>query len=359
MPSALQTKPAHGFRNAGRISSADRSSFYFLAQAKGRVAGRFSRTNLRHALTTVIATACVALGCATAASAQAPTFRLPLECELGETCFIQQYVDADPGPGAADFTGGPLSYDGHRGTDFRVADQEAMNLGVPVLAPAPGIVRGTRDGVADRIMSDRADVQGQECGNGVAINHGNGWESQLCHLARGSITVAPGDPVSAGDKLGEIGLSGATQFPHVHISVGKNGEVVDPFVANLWIDEPLYEPGGFLSIGLSSGVPDFASIKAGTADAASLPLNAPALVVWAAMFGGQPGDTIALRIVGPTGQDVFAHDTKLERTQAELFRAAGRRLNAERWRGGDYMGTATLIRDGRIIDRIETVIPIR
>ena len=36
---------------------------------------------------------------------------LPLDCTLGETCFIQNYVDNDPGAGAADFTCGTLTYD--------------------------------------------------------------------------------------------------------------------------------------------------------------------------------------------------------------------------------------------------------
>ncbi|MGB3407159.1 MAG: M23 family metallopeptidase [Jannaschia sp.] len=291
--------------------------------------------------------------------ADGPRLRLPLDCTLGESCFIQQYVDADPGPAAADYTGGPLAYDNHRGTDVRVADLEAMGAGVAVLAPASGTVRGVRDGMADRVIQDRAEVADRECGNGVAIDHGGGWETQLCHMANGSVAVRPGQDVEAGDKLGEIGLSGATQFPHVHLSVRKDGAVVDPFVAGLWLDTPPYEPGGFLSIGLADGVPEFAAVKAGTADAPYLPVDAPALVVWAAMFGGQAGDVIALRITGPDGQEVFAHDATLERTQAELFRAAGRRLNAARWRGGDYKGTATLIRDGSILDRIETTIPLR
>lgn len=293
------------------------------------------------------------------AVAQDLSLQPPLDCTMGEDCFIQQYVDADPGPGARDFTGGPLTYDGHKGTDFRVADLEAMAAGVPVYAPAPGTVLGVRDGMEDRVIESRADVAGRECGNGLVIDHGDGWHTQLCHLARGSVTVATGDTVSAGQQVGAVGLSGATQFPHVHLSVRKDGQVVDPFTAGLWADEPAYEPGGFLSIGLADAVPSFQAIKDGTADAATLPLHAPALVVWAALFGGQAGDTIALRITGPTGQEVFAHDATLDRTQAELFRAAGRRLRAASWRGGDYTGAATLIRDGQILDRIETTIPIR
>lgn len=284
-------------------------------------------------------------------AAQELRLHLPLDCDMGETCFIQQYVDADPGPGAADFTGGPLSYDGHQGTDFRLADLEAMAAGVPVRAPAAGRIRGARDGVPDGTFPE-----GQDCGNGVAIDHGDGWETQLCHFANGSLRVAAGGRVDAGQPLGEIGMTGRTQFPHVHMTVRRNGTVVDPFTAGLWQAEPDYEPGGFLTAGFADGIPDFAQVKAGTADAAGLPVTAPALVIWASVFGGRAGDTIDMTITGPTGQEVFATTTALERTQAELFRAAGRRLSEARWRGGRYTGTVVLKRGGAELDRLTTEI---
>lgn len=293
------------------------------------------------------------------ALADAPALRLPLECELGETCFIQQYVDADPGPGAHDFTGGPLAYDGHKGTDIRVADIEAMADAPPVIAPADGIVRGVRTDMADRVMTDPAAVADRECGNGLVLDHGDGWETQLCHLARGSLLVSPGDRVTAGQEVGRIGLSGATQFPHVHISVRQGGETIDPFVEGLWVDAPDYVPGGFLSAGFADAIPEFQAVKAGTADAATLPLDAPALVIWGAVFGGRAGDVIGMSIAGPGGQEVFATEVTLERTQAELFRAAGRRLGAPRWRGGEYVGTLTLRRDGVEIDRTRTSVTLR
>ena len=63
-------------------------------------------------------------------AAGAPTFSLPVDCTLGESCFIQNYVDQDPGPRAQDFTCGPLTYDGHKGTDFALPSTEIMAQGV-------------------------------------------------------------------------------------------------------------------------------------------------------------------------------------------------------------------------------------
>jgi hypothetical protein len=61
---------------------------------------------------------------------------LPLDCEPGRTCFVQNYVDHDPGPEAVDHACRRRTYDGHDGTDLRVPDLPAMEAGVDVLAPA-------------------------------------------------------------------------------------------------------------------------------------------------------------------------------------------------------------------------------
>ncbi|MFO6464665.1 M23 family metallopeptidase [Jannaschia sp. KMU-145] len=300
--------------------------------------------------------AAIALAAFVAPPAAAQEFRLalPLDCTLGETCDIQQYVDADPGPGARDYTGGFQAYDGHQGTDFRVPDLEAMAAGVPILAPAPGTVAGIRNTVPDGTFPE-----GQDCGNGLRIDHGGGWSTQLCHFAQGSVTVTPGDRVQTGDVLGRMGMTGRTQFPHVHITVRRGDTVVDPFVEGLWSDPPDYAPGGLLSAGFSDAIPEFDAIRAGTADAAELPVTAPALVLWGQVFGGQAGDVVRLSITGPGGRDVFATEQVLERTQALLFRAGGRRLREARWRGGDYVGRVELDRNGTVIDAIETRIALR
>ena len=80
-----------------------------------------------------------ALAVAVPAGAQAPPrLELPVACEIGVICVVQNYVDQDPGPGARDHACGPLSYDGHGGTDIRVPGRPEMTAGVAVLAAAPG-----------------------------------------------------------------------------------------------------------------------------------------------------------------------------------------------------------------------------
>ena len=120
-----------------------------------------------------------------------PRLAFPVACVLGRTCEIQHYVDRDPGPGVRDYRCATQTDQAHNGIDIRVPDMMAQRRGVDVLASAAGTVARVRDGVAD--ISVRAPgaspVANQECGNGVAISHGGGWETQYCHMARGSIRV--------------------------------------------------------------------------------------------------------------------------------------------------------------------------
>ncbi len=158
---------------------------------------------------------------------------LPLACTPGKDCFIQQYVDVQPGPGEKDYRCGTATYEGHDGTDFRVLSIAAAAAGVPVLAAAAGRVKGTRDGMEDHLIATREDealVKGRECGNGVLIDHGDGWETQYCHMRRGSLKVGEGDSVAAGTPLGLVGYSGDAAFAHLHLSVRQNGKAVDPFL---------------------------------------------------------------------------------------------------------------------------------
>src|SRR5262249_32817798 len=151
--------------------------------------------------------------------------------EAGKTCVIQNYLDDDPGPGARDHQCGAETYDGHDGVDIRIPSLRAMSDGVRVLAAAPGKVARLRDGMPDHGANqrDNVDVANRECGNGVVTEQANGWETQYCHMMQGSLLVRPGDMVVAGAPLGQVGLSGNTVFPHVHLSVRHDGRTVDPF----------------------------------------------------------------------------------------------------------------------------------
>lgn len=304
---------------------------------------------------------------ALAPAAGAFELAFPADCTLGQTCYIQQFPDRDPGPGAADFTCGGLSYDGHDGTDIALPNRAAMLAGVTIHAAAAGTVKGIRDGVADFAPAS----PGKECGNGVLIDHGDGWETQYCHLKQGSVAVRAGDPVTATTPLGQIGQSGQAEFPHLHLSVRQNGTDIDPFApeapacgtsandlwaTDLWATDLAYQPGGLLDIGLAPAIPDFAAIKAGL-PSPDLPRTAPALVIWASVFGTRAGDALVLSISGPQG-DVITERVVFEKPQALAFRAVGRKLKTAGWPPGTYTGEAQLMRGAISLGRADISIGI-
>jgi hypothetical protein len=142
-------------------------------------------------------------GCAPAApkaAPEGPRLVMPIACAIGTTCEVQHYVDRAAGPGLSDYRCGRRTYDGHDGVDIRLPDLAAMKAGGAVLAAADGRVARLRDGLADVSVTavGAPIVAGQECGNGVVIDHGGGWETQYCHLAQGSVRVKVGDAVRAG-----------------------------------------------------------------------------------------------------------------------------------------------------------------
>jgi murein DD-endopeptidase MepM/ murein hydrolase activator NlpD len=54
-------------------------------------------------------------------------------------------------------------------------------------------------------------------GNYIIIQHNQGEFSHLFHLLKGSACVTEGQPVKSGEKIGQVGFSGAaTTYSHLH-----------------------------------------------------------------------------------------------------------------------------------------------
>lgn len=321
--------------------------------------------------TALVLAAAISILAATSAQADAPRLALPIDCTLGETCYIQNYVDRAAGEAAADFTCAGLTYNGHKGTDIGLPSLAAMDAGVNVLAAAPGLVIGIRDGMRDVLYTaeNASEINGRDCGNGVVIRHGDGWDTQYCHMRQGSIAVQKGMQITARTVLGQVGLSGRTQFPHAHLSVRHNGQVIDPFDTSatatcalddntsLWQVTPAYVAGGLLSAGFSPAVPSYDAVKSGTADMRDFTQETPAMVFWGLAFGGKTGDQLQIRITGPTGA-IVDQTSEITRNRAQFFRAAGKKRPRASWPKGAYTGTVILLRDNAEIDRMESTITV-
>jgi hypothetical protein len=56
-------------------------------------------------------------------------------------------------------------------------------------------------------------------GNHVVVRAGDGTHAVLAHLRRGSVLVARGDRVAAGQQVAECGNSGNSSEPHLHVQL--------------------------------------------------------------------------------------------------------------------------------------------
>lgn len=290
-----------------------------------------------------------------------PRLSVPLACALGQTCEVQNYVDRDPGPGVQDWRCGARTYQDHGGVDFRIADMAVQRRGVAVLAAAPGKVSRLRDGVQD--ISVRAPgappLNGQECGNGVVIDHGGGWETQYCHMAKGSIVVKVGETVTMGQTLGKVGLSGNTEYPHLHLTVRHAGKAIDPFAPaaagcggdgrGLWTEAASrvlgYQAGAVLNAGFADKPLSNDDVEAGGISAPNAASGM--LVAYVRAIGLKPGDQQRLTLTGPGGE-VLA-DTRipaLDRDKAQYLTYVGRKRPAAGWPKGTYTARYEVTRAG-------------
>ncbi|MEQ9798363.1 M23 family metallopeptidase [Parvibaculum sp.] len=89
-------------------------------------------------------------------------------------------------------------------------------FGLRVVSPCAGDVVEAADGLPD-LRPPRMDPE-NPAGNHVVVRcEGKGIRVLLAHLQRGSLAVAEGARVEAGDLLGLAGNSGNTSEPHLHI----------------------------------------------------------------------------------------------------------------------------------------------
>jgi hypothetical protein len=114
---------------------------------------------------------------------------------------------------ALDFFGlGPW---GLRARGWRPADPAAYAIfGAELRAPCAGTVIATEGEMPDFEVPNSDQVN--RLGNHVILRCGEA-EIVLAHMRQSSVIVASCDPVRVGDLLGQVGNSGASTEPHLHI----------------------------------------------------------------------------------------------------------------------------------------------
>ncbi|HEY6837227.1 MAG TPA: peptidoglycan DD-metalloendopeptidase family protein [Geobacteraceae bacterium] len=229
------------------------------------------------------------LGVVAPCAVSAGTLTWPIGCMPGATClhdgsFHIGYPDVD-GDGRAFDCGAP-GYVGHTGTDITISSIEES---VPVFAADDGEVLWVSGGKYDHCPNEnepdcKPELQpvipgltnksptctdfGPSCGtedcclawgfnagNFILIMHPDSPDAALtfyAHLRKGSIVVANGQRVKKGEKIAEVGSSGASLIPHLHFGVWKKRqgryELTEPwagrcgpnFTSSLWQYNPPY-----------------------------------------------------------------------------------------------------------------------
>lgn len=89
-----------------------------------------------------------------------------------------------------------------------------VSFGTPLLAPCAGRVATVVDGVPDNLVPQMN--REQMAGNFIAIDCGE-YYLVMAHFRQDTIRVQEGDTVAIGDVLGELGNSGNSSEPHLHI----------------------------------------------------------------------------------------------------------------------------------------------
>lgn len=315
------------------------------------------------------------------ATAQAPaessSFALPLACTLGENCWVMNYPDVGPQGDDKQTDHACLSrtYEAHKGTDFAIRDEAAMKKGVDILAARDGTVMRVRESEPDRWPSkddlEETKKAKRECGNGVLIQHDDGWQTMYCHMKRGSITVRPNQKIKAGEKIGQVGLSGFTEFPHLHFGLIRGDKVIDPFTGqdaaepctrdgkkSLWnaAAKLSYEPLAFFDLGFDLKPPVLKDLDHERVTRALLRKDVSALVFHATMLGMRGGDIVDLVVLSPDGK-TFAKKTIIQdNTRARQLYYLGRKIpGAATFQTGPYVGKITVTRGDDQYTRQATV----
>lgn len=122
-------------------------------------------------------------------------FTMPVQGRISTEFGLQRYVN------------GKFDYR-HRGVDIAAPE------GTPVRAAAAGVVS---------LADDSFLLHGQT----IIIDHGMGVSTLYLHLSH--IAVPPGELVTPGQIIGQVGETGVATGPHLHFAVYAQHEAVDPF----------------------------------------------------------------------------------------------------------------------------------
>jgi len=298
-----------------------------------------------------------------AQSTAAQDMAFPLVCEPGRTCFILNYPDLNAAAGKAqDYACGPSASDGDLFLRLALPDATMIGMNVLVLAAADGVVEDASDGISDRMVASKAEVPAGtlNCGNGIVIDHGMGWQTAYCHLKKGSIAVREGERVVKGQAIAAAGQSGLATWPQLGFAIRKGGYLVDPITGQTqeegcgFKERPVialppefmrYQPASIVTMGFSLNVVNRNDIAYGSAARyATISRDERRINLWAMAMGVHKDDKIEVRIRDPRGRTFHHQEIIADGDYERLPINAGRERGYIGWRQGEYVGSVSITR---------------
>ncbi len=301
---------------------------------------------------------------------------MPIDCIPGKTCFTQKYVDMDASKDTRYFKCGSLSTDGHQGTDIRLLSYREMEAGVDVFAAAAGKVNDIRDKMPD-VSSQLVTydvVTNRGYGNRVAIKHDNGYMTIYAHLKRASLLGAVGDIVKSGQKLAKVGLSGLSEYPHLHFELRRGRKIIDPYSGKVsgygcgksgdsyWNDTAKkllrYQPSFIINAGFSSVKLNRNAVEYQLYED-KISANSRNFLYNIYLAGISPGDKFNIKIISPDGvTPIFEGNSNFDRAYVVRHVSGGKSNREKSLPKGVYQGQFNLIRDGITILNISKKVKV-
>lgn len=143
----------------------------------------------------------------------------------GRTSLVSHHVAAYNQKHALDLVrleGGQIFND-----DGDIGNEDWFSWEQPLFAPVAGTIVAAEDGTEDSVGLNLVSDPEKATGNHVIIETEDGRFVLLAHIRNGTVSVAKGDAVVAGQPIGEVGNSGNTTAPHLHMQVQTHASTWD------------------------------------------------------------------------------------------------------------------------------------
>jgi murein DD-endopeptidase MepM/ murein hydrolase activator NlpD len=162
-----------------------------------------------------------------------------------------------------------------------------------------------------------------------------------------------------------IGLSGMTEYPHLHFTVRHRGKIADPFASGapsgacsggevLWEsaarEHLAYRERAILNTGFAAGAVTMEAIEEEKIERISSADDTGAIVAFVRSIGLKSGDKQSLQLRAPSGRVIAGNQAQpLDRNKAQSMLFAGKKRPSSGWDRGIYKATYLVERADQVV----------